>query len=134
MRKRLQTILAAAGLLCALAINPAFAAPNQDGKMSDEKMSGKKMSHQEMMDKMDKMTGDDKAAMYDMMRTKDKMAAMKMAGHDMSKMSHQESMDMMAKMSTEDKAAAFDKMPMDKKMSMMQGGSMMHKGSKKMDK
>ena len=41
---------------------------------------------------------------------------------------------MMAKMPTEDKASAFDKMPMAKKMSMMQGGSMMHKDSKKMGK
>ena len=137
MRKKIQMTLAVAGLFSGLAITSAFAQTSDDKKMSDDKMSGeqmsgKKMSHQEMMDKMNKMSVDDKAAMFDKMSEKDKMSAMKMGGHDMGKMSHGEMMDM-GKMSTQDKADMFDKMPMEKKMSMMKGGSMMHKG-KKMDK
>src|SRR5665213_4016633 len=128
MRKRIKMILAAAGIVTAFAISPAVARPTQDSKMSDG--SGSKMSHQQMMDKMDKLTADDKAAMYDRMSNRDKMAAMKMSGHDMNKMSHKESMDMMGKMSTEDKAGAFDKMPMEKRMTMMR----MHKDSKMMNK
>jgi hypothetical protein len=99
MYKRIQTGLAAAALLSGLAIMPAFAQTSDEKKMSDdkmpgEKMHGKKMSHQEMMDKMGKMTADDKAAMFDKMAEKDKMSAMKMGGHDMGKMSHTEMMDM----------------------------------------
>ena len=72
-----------------------------------------------MMDKMNSMSSDDKAAMFDKMSPKDQMSAMKMAGHDTGKMSHQEMMDSMGKMSAQDKAAMFDKMPMSKKMAMM---------------
>jgi hypothetical protein len=64
---------------------------------------------------------DDKAALIDQMPVKDKTAAMKTPGQDVSKMSAQEKADM------------FDKMSMDKKMAMMQKGAKMGKMGK-MDK
>jgi hypothetical protein len=86
------------------------------------------------MDKMDKMSIDEKAAMFDKMTAHDKMAAMKAAGHDTSKMSSTERMDMMGKMSAQEKADAFDKLPMQKKMSVMHNASTTPKGAKKTDK
>jgi hypothetical protein len=120
MRRKLQTILAAVSLFGGLAIVSASA---------QDKMSDSKMTHEQMMDKMKTISPEQKAAMIDKMTEKDKMAAMKMSGHDMSKMSSSDRMDMMGKMTTEDKAAMFDKMPMDKQMAMIK---MMD--SKKMDK
>ena len=98
-------------------------------------MAGKsmanKMMDQQTMDKVDKMSMDQKAAMFDKMTEKDKMSAMKMAGHDMSKMSSTHRTDMMGKMSAHEKAGAFDKMPMEKKVSIMHDESMT---GKKMNK
>jgi hypothetical protein len=126
MRKRIGTALVAAGLFSGLAVIPAFA--QDQSTMSDGKMAGGKVSHQQMMDKMNSMSADDKAAMFDKMAPKDQMSAMKMSGHDMGKMSHQEMMDSMSKMSAQDKAAAFDKMPTSKKMAAMKmsQGTMAH--------
>ena len=108
-------------------------------KMSGGKMSGMKMSDKDMMDHMNKMSTADKASMYDKMTDKDKMAAMKMSGHDMAKMSSSDRMDMMGKTTDQQKADMLDKMPMAKKMSLMRGTGAMHKhskmnDSKKMDK
>lgn len=119
MNKRLATLVIALGMMGGLMAVSA-APQNAEEKPSESKMSSEHMKmHQQAMDKMSKMSTDDKAAMFDHMTDKDKMSAMKMAGHDMSKMSHQESMDMMSKMSAEEKAGVVDKMPDDKKMEMM---------------
>lgn len=115
MSKRIRMILAVVGLLTASAI-----AQTTDSKMAGKDTPGK-MTDQQMMDKMEKMSVDDKAAMFDKMSAHDKMSAMKMAGHDTGKMSAQ------------DKADAFDKMPMEKKMSAMHKATMTPKGAKKMD-
>lgn len=115
MLKQLQTSLLAVGLAIGLATIPAVA---QD-KMADKKMSS--------MDKMSSMTTDEKAAMFDKMSSKDKMAAMKMGGHDASKMSAAEHTAMMDKMTAQEKADMFDKMPADKKMNMMKKGAKMKK-------
>ena len=131
MHKQICNIFAAAALACTLMAGSGFAQTTD--KMADDHMSGKKMTHQAMMDKMNAMSTEDKAAMFDKMTEKDKMAAMKMAGHDMSKMHGTERMDHMSKMSADDKAAAFDKMPMEKKMTMMKGDAMMPKKMDKMD-
>jgi hypothetical protein len=132
MSKRIRIVMAAVGVLVALSLASAFA-QTSDSKMAGKSMPGK-MTDQQMMDKMDKMSTDEKAAMFDKMTAKDKMSAMKMAGHDTSKMSSTERMDMVAKMSAQEKADAFDKMPMEKKMSVMHHESTMHKDTKKMDK
>ena len=117
MRKRIQAIAVAAGLMASLAAVPVFGQSEDHSKMG--KMSGTKMSHDEMIEKMDKMSKDDKAALIDKMPVKDKQAAMKTSGQDVSKMSAQQKADM------------FDKMPMEKKMTMMMAaGSMTHKGEK----
>ena len=130
MSKRIRMVLVAAGVLTALSIGTAFA------QTSESKMAGKsmanKMMDQQMMDKVDKLSVDQKAAMFDKMTEKDKMSAMKMAGHDTSKMSSTERMDMMGKMSAHEKAGAFDKMPMEKRISVMHEESA--KGAKKMNK
>lgn len=130
MTKQLKTILATVGLLTALTMSSAAAQTPTDTTAGDH-MSGKKMtskmSHQDMMDKMDKMSADEKAAMFDKMSAADKMHATKMAGHDMSKNSSKERMEMMGKMTAQEKADMFDKMPMEKRMSMMKGDSKMHK-------
>ena len=125
MRRKLQTILATVGLLSGLAVVSASA---------QDKMSDSKMTHEQMMEKMKIMSPEQKAAMVDKMTEKDKMAAMKMSGHDMSKMSSSERMDMMGKMTTEDKAAMFDKMPMDKQMAMMKMMDSKKMGKDKMSK
>ena len=129
MSKRIRMVLAAVGVLAALSIGTMFA------QTSESKMAGKsmanKMMDQQTMDKVDKMSMDQKAAMFDKMTEKDKMSAMKMAGHDMSKMSSTHRTDMMGKMSAHEKAAAFDKMPMEKKVSIMHDESMT---GKKMNK
>ena len=132
MSKRIRMVLAAVGVVTALSIGSAFA-QTSDSKMAGKSMPGK-MTSQQMMDKMDKMSVDEKAAMFDKMTAHDKMSAMKMVGHDTSKMSSTERMDMMGKMSAKEKADAFDKMPIEKKMSIMHNGSTMPKGTKKMDK
>ena len=132
MSKRIRMVLAAVGILAALSIGSAFAQTG-DGKMAGKSMPSK-MTDQQMMDKMDKMSTGEKAAMFDKMTSHDKMSAMKMAGHDTSKMSSTERLDMMGKMSAHEKADAFDKMPMEKKMSIMHHESTMHKDTKKMDK
>ena len=140
MTTQIKNVLAMAGFFSALTVSAAFAQTAaipadkmSDSKMSDSKMSGSKMSHhQMMMDKMNNMSAEDKAAMFDGMSAKNKMAAMKMSGHDASKMPASERMSMMGKMTSQEKADMFDKIPMEKKMSMMKGGSM-HK-DKKMDK
>lgn len=118
MRKNIQAVVLATALL---ATAPLFGqeAHSKMGKM------GMKMSHEEMTDKMDKMSVDEKAVLIDKMPTKGKMAAMKAAGQDASTISPQEKADM------------FDKMPSEKKMKMMMAHeSMMHKGGKmgKMEK
>ena len=131
MHKQICTLFAAAALACTLTAGSGFAQATD--KMADDHMSGKKMTHQAMMDKMNAMSNEDKAAMFDKMSEKDKMAAMKMAGHDMGKMHGNERMEHMSKMSVDDKAAAFDKMPMDKKMNLMKGDAMTHTKMDKMD-
>ena len=120
MSKRIRMVLAAVGVVAALSIGTAFA------QTSGSKMAGKsmanKMMDQQMIDKVDKLSVDQKAAMFDQMTEKDKMSAMKMAGHDTSKMSAHE------------KASVFDKMPMEKRISVMHDESTMGKGAKKMEK
>ena len=132
MSKRIRMVLAAVGVVTAMAIGSALA-QTSDSRMAGKSMPGK-MTNQQMMDKMDKMSIEEKAAMFDKMTAHDKMSGMKMAGHDTSKMSSTERMDMMGKMSAKEKADAFDKMPMEKKMSIMHNGSTMPKGAKRMDK
>jgi len=58
-------VLAAVGVLAALSIGSAFA-QTSDSKMAGKSMPGK-MTNQQMMDKMDKMSVDEKAAMFDKM-------------------------------------------------------------------
>ena len=132
MSKRIRMILATVGILAALSIGSARA-QTSDGKTAGKSMPSK-MTDQQMMDKMDKMSTGEKAAMFDKMTAHDKMSAMKMAGHDTSKMSSKERTDMMSKMSAQEKADAFEKMPMEKKTSVMHNTSMKDKGTKKMDK
>jgi hypothetical protein len=89
MRKQINVVLTIVSLFSSVAVVSAWA-QTSDNKMSQEKMSGTKMTHQQ---KMDKMSADDKAAMFDRMTEKDRMASMKMSGHDMAKMSSSERMD-----------------------------------------
>ncbi len=63
--------------------------------------------------KMEKISTEEKAALVDKMPSKDRMAAMKMGGHDASKMSAQ------------DKSDLFDNMSEDKRMKLMMGHGMM---------
>ncbi len=116
MRRALQMIVIATGLIGSLATVPVFSQTEDHSKMG--KMSGTKMSHEEMTARIDKMSTDDKAALVDKMSVKDKKAAMKTPGQDVSKMSVQEKADM------------FDKMPDDMKMTtmMQQGGKMGNMG------
>lgn len=130
MSKRMRMVFVVAGLTAGLGAIPMLA--QDDSKMSDKKMSGKGMSKKSQMDMMDKMSADEKAAMFDKMSEKDRMAAMKMGGHDMGKMSSQEKMSMKDKMTAQEKADMFDKMPMDKRMSMMRKKSSMHSDSDRM--
>jgi hypothetical protein len=122
MCKQLQMAFMAVALLFGLTTTTALA-------QSDKTQTAGKMSSKQMMDKMSHMSTDDKAAMFDKMTTSNKMAAMKMAGHDMSKMSAKDRMDMMSKSSTQEKADMFDKMPMDAKMATMKM-AMKHGGEK----
>ena len=131
MSKRIRMVLAGVGVLAALSIGTAFA-QTSESKMALKSMANKMMD-QQMMDKVDKLPVDQKAAMFDKMTESDKMSAMKMAGHDMSKMTPTERTGTMGKMSAQQKADAFDKMPMEKRVSVMQE-SMMGKGAKKMEK
>ena len=87
MSKRIRMILAAVGVFAALSIGTVFA-QTSESKMA--KNMANKMMDQQMMDKVDKLSVDQKAAMFDKMTEKDKMSAMKMAGHDTSKMSSTE--------------------------------------------
>jgi len=122
MCKQIQMAFLAIALLFGLTATTALA-------QSNKTQAGSKMSNKQMMDKMNHMSTDEKAAMFDKMTNGEKMEAMKMAGHDMSKMSTQERMDMMSKMSTQEKADMFDKMPMDTKMATMKM-AMNHGGKK----
>ena len=116
MQIKLHELLIAGILSACVATVPLAMGQDDHSKMGKTgKMSGMKMSHDEAMEKMGKMTADDKAAMCDRMAAKDKRGAMK-DGHDISKMSTQEKADM------------FDKMPMDKQMSLMSGRSSSGKG------
>ncbi len=125
---------AAFGLLVASTTSQAYAQNSDDKRMhGKDKMNGKmsEKEHTAMMQKMDKMSVDDKASMMDKMSTKDRMGYMKMEGSTTAQMSEQEHMDMMAKMSAQEKADAFDKWPMEKRMAAMRHHSMMHKGTTK---
>ena len=70
MSKRIRMVLAAVGVLAALSFGSAFT------QTSDSKMPGKnmpsQMTNQQMMDKMDKMSVDEKAAMFDKMTAHNK--------------------------------------------------------------
>lgn len=119
MQMKIRELLIAGMLSACVATVPLAMGQDDQSKMGKMdktgKMSGMKMSHDEAMEKMGKMSVEDKAAMCDRMAAKDKKGAMK-DGHDMSKMSTQEKADM------------FDKMPMDKQMSLMNGRSSSGKG------
>ena len=73
---------------------------------------------------LDKMSKEEKAAMFDKMSDADKMTATKMAGHDMSKMSAPDRMAMTDKMSVDDKAMMYEKMAMGKHMDKMDKAAM----------
>jgi Mg/Co/Ni transporter MgtE len=133
MRKQISGIFAMAGLMLGLTVTPAFSQASSNKEMSRKRMSGN-MSHKDDMAMMDKVSADEKAAMFDDMSEKDRMAAMKNAGHDMNKMSSQEQMVMKDKMTAQDKAAMFDKMPKKKRMAMMHKHAGMQSDSSKMDK
>jgi hypothetical protein len=122
MCKQVQVAFIAIALLFGLTATTALA-------QSNETQAASKMSSKQMMDKMNHMSTDEKAGMFDKMTNSKKMEAMKMAGHDMSKMSTKERMDMMSKSSTQEKADMFDKMPMDTKMATMKM-AMKHGGEK----
>ena len=132
MKKYTLTAFAALGLLVASTTSQAFAQHSDDKTMhGKDKMNGKmsEKEHTAMMQKMDKMSVEDKASMMDKMSAKDRMGYMKMEGSTTASMSEQEHMDMMGKMSAQEKADAFDKWPMDKRMAAMRHNSMMHKGT-----
>jgi hypothetical protein len=122
MSKQFQMAFMALAVLFGLTATTALA-------QSDKTQAASKMSSKQMMDKMNHMSTDEKAAMFDKMTNSKKMEATKMAGHDMSKMSTTQRMDMMSKLSTQDKADMFDKMPMDTKMATMKM-AMKHGGEK----
>ena len=104
MNKKIQMALAMTGITLGLSVAPAMA--QSDGA------STSKMSQMPDKDKMamDKVSKEEKAAMFDKMSDKDKMTATKMAGHDMSKMSASDRMAMTDKMSVDDKAMMYQKM------------------------
>jgi hypothetical protein len=122
MYQKTQMILASAGLILGLCAAPVMAQSNGDPKMSErDKMA------------MEKMSKNQKAAMFDKMSDADKMTATKMAGHDMSKMSDHDRMAKTDKMSVNDKAMMYDKM-MSNHMDKMDKGAMDKAAMEKSDK
>jgi hypothetical protein len=108
---KIQTVLALTGITLGLAMTPAMAQDKMPDKM------GK-------MDKMDHMSKEEKAAMFNKMSDADKAKATKMAGHDMSKMSAHDRMAATDKMSVDDKAMMYDKMAASHKMDKMDKAAM----------
>ena len=121
-----QTTLALAGITLGLAIVPAVAQSNSDSKM--------KMAEKERMMALDKMSKEQKAAMFDKMSDADKAMATKMAGHDMSKMSAGDRMAMTDKMSVDDKAMMYEKMAVGKHVDKMDKAAMDKAAMDKMKK
>ena len=133
MKKYTLTAFAALGLLVASTTSQAVAQHSDDKTMhGKDKMNGKmsEKEHTAMMQKMDKMSVEDKASMMDKMSAKDRMGYMKGEGSTTASMSEQEHTAMMAKMSTQEKADAFDKWPMETRMAAMRHQGMMHKGTR----
>jgi hypothetical protein len=102
MRTRILTVLTMAGITLSLAIVPVIAQSDSDSTM--------KMSGTDMMMTLDKLSKEEKAALFDKMSDADKMMATKMAGHDMSDMSATDRMMMTDKLAVNDKAMMYEKM------------------------
>src|SRR5260370_27731370 len=116
MHKKIQTVLALAGVTLGLTITPAIAQSDDTSRM--------KMSDKDRMMALGKMSKDEKAAMFDKMSDADKMMATKMAGHDMTKVNVKDRMMMTDKMSVDDKAMMYEKMAMSKHMDKMDKAAM----------
>ena len=89
-----------AGLGLALSLSPNIAAQTDPSMKKTDKMS--------KADKMD-MSTDDKAMAFDKMTDKQKMAALKMSGHDMSTTPEADRPTALSKLTNQDKADAYDK-------------------------
>lgn len=109
MKKKIQTGLALAGIALGIAITPVLAHSANDSKVKASAMSSKA----KMME-IDKMSTEDKAALFEKLSDSGKNAATKMAGHDMGKMSAHDRMAMTEKMSVEDKAMSYSKIAKSK--------------------
>ena len=111
MNNVIQNRIIMTGITLGLAIAPAMA---QSDAGSNTKMS--KMPAKSTMMEIDKMSNQEKAALFDKLSDADKNAATRMAGHDMSKMSSQDRMAMTDKLSVDDKAMSYSKLAMSKHM------------------
>ena len=94
MYRKSQMVLALAGIILGLAASPVMA----QSEMTRSPRC-RKCPRRTRWRRMDKMSKDEKAAMFDKMSDADKMTATKMAGHDMSKMSAHDRMTKTDKMS-----------------------------------
>lgn len=117
MHKRIQTVLVLTGTTLSLVVAPVLAQSDSSSKMM-------KMSDKNTKMGLDKMSKEEKAAMFEKMSDADKMMATKMAGHDMSKMDPKDRMAMMNKMSVDDKAKMYEKMAMGHHMDKMDKATM----------
>jgi hypothetical protein len=109
MNKTIQNGIILTGITLGLAIAPMTAQSDGSSKMS-------KMGAKTTMMEVDKMSTEQKAALFDKLSDLDKNMATKMAGHDMSRMSSQERMAMTEKLSVDDKAMSYSKLAMSKHM------------------
>ena len=109
MNKTIQNGIILTGITLGLAIAPMTAQSDSNSKMS-------KMATKTAMMEIDKMSNEEKAALFDKLSDADKNTATKMAGHDMSKMKSQERMAMTDKLPVDDKAMSYSKLAMSKHM------------------
>ena len=109
MNKTIQNGIILTGIALGLAIAPAMAQSGDSSKMS-------RMNTKTTMTEVDKLSNQEKAALFDKLSDADKNMATKMAGHDMSKMSSQERMAMTDKLSVDDKAMSYSKLATSRHM------------------
>ena len=109
MNKTIQNGIILTGVTLGLALAPMMAQSDGSSKMS-------KIAPKTTMMEIDKMSNQEKAALFDRLSDADKNMATKMAGHDMSRMSSQERMAMTDKLSVDDKAMSYSKLVMSKHM------------------
>jgi len=109
MNKTIQNSIILTGIALGLAIAPVMAQSGDSSRMS-------KITPKSTMIEIDKLSNQEKAALFDKLSDADKNTATKMAGHDISKMGSQERMAMTDKLSVDDKAMSYSKLAMSNHM------------------